>query len=220
MLCHSKVLVATCALVLAAEAVALANPASYSYAFDAANYLVAPSTKVHVNVYLKETVGIGETAILGHAGAGLFGAGVKLQFDLPPQPANPAKVLTTLDITANSLFDDLSTTDVSDVSASLAENTTNIIDFVHGAQPDPSKDEYWLLIGTFAFMAGATPGEVTPILATRYSDTASVVITGDGVELDNRIAGTHGAITVVPEPSALALASIASLLIVAFRCWL
>jgi hypothetical protein len=181
-------LLAICVTVLWA-AVATADP-SYSFLFNSSSYIVAPGGKVNVGVYLEETVGSG-TSVLAPSGVGMFSLGTMVRWDNPPEPAFPATVLTTSDITPNVAFGYV----VTNVYA--ADATLNDVAFpnpaVHGIQV--GSGVYDILIGTFAFTAGTTSDVVTNLSAIAYGGSNSVNVTGSGAALDSLIANTTATIT-------------------------
>lgn len=206
-----------CVLAAYAGSAAIAAP-SYRFAFDRANYDVAPGMTVNVTVSLEEIPG-SETPVLDANGVGMFGVGIMLA-DVAPLPADPALVLLEMDIAPNSLFTEDITRSVSTVppiAASLAE-FTDFESFIHADDSTPGQASYFLTIGTFTFTAGLTPG-VTHIQMDRYP-FGDVNITGQIMSLDDQIATATATITVVPEPPALTLVIVAALLILVFHGWL
>jgi hypothetical protein len=189
---------------------------SYAFAFARASYQVVPGGSVTVPVYLKETVGSG-TSVLDSNGVGMFGAGVVLSFD-GPSP-NWAKVMATAGILPNAAFNDTVSgrKGFTGTTAALSE-VTDFSVFVHADDPTPGLAQYLMIIGTFEFTAGLTPGEVTTI-STGGNPLGDVNITGgDFVALDGVIANASATITVIPEPSALVLIGVATLCLFAARC--
>ncbi len=185
------ILCAACFGILWAAA-AFAGSVSYQYAFDQTNYIVAPNGTVNVGVYLVETVDSGGVSVLSSSGVGMSGAGVQVYFSDSPQPADPATVVSTAAIAANSAFDQ-SSTSLSSGSALLSEYVF-FNDYVHGAQPDPNQTIYQMSIGTFTFTSGAISGNITPIRAAAYG-TANINVTAGGVVLDSLIAQSTATIT-------------------------
>jgi len=207
-----------CVVVWCAGSLALASPI-YQFAFDQANYNVAPGGTVNVIVYLKETPGLG-TSVLDTGGVGMFGAGVVLT-DIAPLPTNPARVLAASDITPNSLFNDTGSgkravTTTPPITATLSEATDFSV-FVHADNPTPGQTDYFMTIGTFKFAAGSTPG--ITYLQTGSNLGGDVNITGDVLALDSSISNASATITTTPEPSSLVLIGTALLSLVAFRLW-
>ena len=82
---------------------------TYSFLFDSPTYIAAPGGKRNVGVYLEEVVGSGGTSVLAPAGVGMFSLGTMVRWDDPPEPASPATVLATSDITPNAAFDQIFT---------------------------------------------------------------------------------------------------------------
>jgi hypothetical protein len=184
---------------------AAAGP-SYAFAFNQANYPVAPGGKLDIPVYLWETVDSG-TPVLDASGVGMFGAGVVLNFDNPS--STRAKVLTAAAIFPNTAFNDTADARkaVTNITATLSE-VTDFSVFVHADNPAAGQGQYRMLIGTFEFTAGATLGEVTTI-HTASNPLGSVNITGGIKALDSVIANATATITVIPEPSALMMLALA-----------
>ena len=167
---------------------------TYSFLFDSPTYIAAPGGKRNVGVYLEEVVGSGGTSVLAPAGVGMVSLGTMVRWDDPPEPASPATVLATSDITPNAAFDQIRK------NVYAADATLN--DFAllnpvaHGTQV--ASGVYEILIGTFALTAGTTSGAVTHIRATAYGGSEKVNVTGDGVTaLDSLIADATATITTV-----------------------
>ncbi len=181
----------------------------YRYVFDATNYTVSPGQTVPVQVFLQETVNGGSTPWFTTPGLGLFIGGVRVNFDELPVPTDRAEVLSTANIIANPLFTDSPPT-LSLVSGSSAGLTAAVADpfseLIQGTVVNASTSR--ILLGTFTFTAGLIPNEVTNLLAGDYDAiTQNVVITSgfNPVDLDALILPATATITVIPEPSSLAL---------------
>lgn len=181
----------------------------YRYVFDATNYTVSPGQTVPVNVYLQETVNGGSTPWFTTAGFGLFNGGVRVYFDQPTVPTDRAEVLNTTFIQKNPLFTDPATT-LSVVPGSSAGLGAAVNDpftqLIQGTPVNASTSR--ILLGTFTFTAGLIPNEVTNLLATDFDAiTQNVVVTSpfNPVDIDALILPANATITVIPEPSSLAL---------------
>ena len=182
----------------------------YRYVFDATNYSVSPGQVVPVSVYLQETVNGGSTPWFTSTNMGLFSGGVRIVFDQSP-PSDRAEVLSTANIFKNPLFTDPSTT-LNVVPGSSAGLIAAVNDpftqLIQGTVVNASTSR--ILLGTFNFTAGLVPNEVTNLLATDYVTPANQNVvfnsdTFDSVDLDAVILPANATITVVPEPSSLAL---------------
>lgn len=197
------------ALSLAAARGASASP-TYKYAFGQSNYVVGGGGTVNVDVYLDETLGIGDTSLL--ATEGLFGAGMRVFFNQAPVPPHPAQVLTASDISGNANFDD--TADqiksvVSGVSAGIIQLIGLSSPAVFGTGGPPTYRAY---LGTFTFHAGNVGNEVTHLRATDFDTMTDDTITNTSLtSLDSSIADSFATITVVPEPGSLTLVAAAGL---------
>jgi hypothetical protein len=182
-----------------------AAASNYDFAFDAANYSVAPGGTVSTQVYLKETVTSGTSMV---AGVGMNGVGTKVSF------SGAATIQSTADIAANSAFDWV-VKSISSADAKLsAQALMNPI--AYGSRIG-STNSYWIPIGTFTFTAGLTPG-ITTISASAYGEEGNVCIRGDdGSALDSLINPGSATIITIPEPSAIVLLGIASATLLAVR---
>jgi hypothetical protein len=179
----------------------------YQFAFDQANYNVAPGGTVDVQVFLQETVSGGSTSRL--SSDGLISAGVKVRFD-ESAPSDPAKILATADMSFNPAFNS-TVLDLRTLSAGTSGQLTEAVGLgspaVH-ATGGPTT--FSVLVGTYHFTAGSTAGQVTHLRATLPSLASNV--TGTGLRLDPLIGDGSATITtgaqVVPEPSSLVLLAI------------
>jgi hypothetical protein len=187
----------------------------YQYVFGQDNYPVSPGGTVDVQVYLQETIGQFDTPVLAPGSVGLIAAGVRLEAGDPPQPSQPARVLSTFDILENPAFD-FPTPSLTGSNAGLSLGTL-LNPTVIGREQ--SAGVFRMLLGTFRFTAGSLPGESTPLRATDYDPGFDDVVTGDMRVLDARpIYDGTATITVVPEPQALTLLAAAAL--AGATCWL
>ena len=179
---------------------------SYSYVFDMSEYEVPLGGTVDVSIYLEET---GGTVFRD---SGLIGAGVKVRFDNPPVPSNPAKIVTTADVTNISDFE-LEWAKSAEPEAGYADLLLGTWDYVYGMEVAP--DVYRIPLGRFRFSAGTVLGEVTNIRATDYDPSSGDVVYYDNelnpVELDVLLNDATATITVTPEPGTLLLLVIAGL---------
>ena len=174
----------------------------YEYVFGSDSYQVLPGGAIDVPVYLQETVNDGAMPVLATGGGGLLGAGVRLVFDDPPQPSQPAGVSSAYDIAANAAFDQV-TRSVKGTSAGLSLFSLETPE-VYG-QPY-STGVYRLHLGTFHITAGLVPNESTPIRATDYSPRLDDLIAFDLTVLDGLlVSDARATITTVPEPGTFAL---------------
>jgi hypothetical protein len=174
----------------------------YDYVFGGADYQAPVGGTIEVPVFLQETVQSGDTAVLGPGGPGLWGAGVTVVYGDPPQPSDPARVLSTSDILPSAAFDQQ--------TPSVAMNQAKLALFcltnpaVYGVEYSPGV--YRLELGKFRFTAGTIPGESTPLRAIDYDPTLDDVVTSDQRALDGSpIHEGTAVITTVPEPAAAIL---------------
>jgi hypothetical protein len=185
----------------------------YRYVFGSTNYFALPGQIVPVEVYLQETVSGGSTPWFTTPGLGLFSGGVRVTFDGAPLPSDRAEVLSTANITKNPLFTDPSAT-LSVVTGSSAGLIAAVNDpftqLISGTVVNPSTSR--ILLGTFNFTAGLIPNEVTNLLASDYDlvmpTNQNVVFNSQtfaSADLDALIIPANATITVIPEPSSLAL---------------
>jgi hypothetical protein len=195
----------------------------YSYHFDQANYQVTPGGTVDVRVFLRETIdpGAGDTSLL--AAEGLFSAGVRVHFDEPPVPGDPARVLGEGDIVGNPAFDFFFGPVKSLVpgsSAGLSESV-DVLNFA-GVAAAGGPTTFEVLLGTFRFTAGSVPGQVTRLRATDFSPDDETLTNATGTVLDPFIRDGQAAITVVaavPEPGSLPLMGVGVGSVLAFLWW-
>ena len=194
--------------------------ADFMYQFAQSAYQVNPGQTVDVAVFLRETVAPGDMSLL--ATEGLFGAGVRIRWDVPPVPTQPARVLAVADIFDNPAFGTVSGLDVLLTSAGLAENVGLSPDGVLASGSGPNFD---ILLGTFRFTAGTIGGEVTHLRATDFDPASFDTLTNiNGTPLDDLIADANATITVknkggatVPEPSSLPLLFVGMTLVALWR---
>ena len=128
----------------------------YSFSFDQPSYTVAQGGSLAVQVFLNETGASGDPFVLAPGGVGMFGTGVRLDY-----PGNAsAKVLSGADISGNPAFDNGGAGVVTDVNpATATAGVTQSVVFnppVYGTLVSPN--DYQLLLATFTFTAGSTPG--------------------------------------------------------------
>jgi hypothetical protein len=195
-------------LVIAALAlIAAPARAGLVLTFDQSNYAANPGQTVNVSVFLDETDSDGTLA-----NTGLIGAGVTVSSNLAPFATDPAQVTS---ISANPAVnpldpdfpDSLSTsitpaTDSSPGSASLSWFLA-----INTFYPAPGSSD--ILIGTFAFRTGMTPGQVTNLSVGVLAPAGDQFYLGDFTNIDAQITGSTATITAVPEPSSLLLAATA-----------
>jgi hypothetical protein len=161
--------------------------------FDASEYDVAPGDTVSVAVYLHQTPGGSQIG----AGNELLAASIRVEFDNPPVPSDPAFVASVLDITGSALFDASSASVTPGQYADLA--LTSLL----GVNVDSNGD---IALGTFVFTAGMFPGEVTHISVSELPTGANFITAGGDILTPT---GSDATINVVPEPSSLTLVLIA-----------
>lgn len=163
------------------------------YSFDQAGFTVNAGGTVDVDVYLEQTGG--DTILTDD---GLFGYGVRLLFNTPPIPSDPAAVLAESDILANPAFDDAAFATVELISGESAGASGSVLD------PFSPLVGSRILLGTFTFTGGNTVGEVTNLTATDFSGLDET-ISGLGTPLDSMVQDGFATITVtaVPEPSSI-----------------
>ncbi len=181
----------------------------YQLVFDQSNYQVDPGGQVVVNVFLQEQVSGGSSSVL--ATDGLIGAGVRVSFDLPPLPSEPASILGTGDVTPNDGpggftggFQSVSVTPGS--HADLTETTEIGSPAVFAT--DLGGGLFQILIGSFRFTAGSIAGQTTSIQAGDIpGGNNEDWFTGSEQPLDDLISPGTASIQVrggaVPEPSSL-----------------
>ena len=170
--------------------------------FDQANYTVGAGQVFDAQVFLVEGPG---TNVLQTDG--LFGAGMDLNFNLAPSVSDPAQVTSVappvgLDSTANVI------TSITPSVGSNAGVATLIWDNGIGPILFPSAGSDEILVGTFQFTAGLTPGQVTNLSLDIPTGLGGQFVTGAGDVLDASISTGTATITVasaVPEPSSLVL---------------
>jgi len=196
------------ALLLSAAGAAQAG-FDYRYVFDQANYAAGPGDAIEVGVFLQEVVTGGDTSRL--AADGLIGAGVRVQFDVPPVPGDPARVLDLAGVRPDvSAFDD-PFGPIKDLAPGSYAEFTETVGLTSPAvlATMTAPDTFRIFLGSFQFTAGPSLGQVTMIRALDVP-LSSDTITGAGLELDSFISPANAAITVgavsaVPEPSGLIL---------------
>ncbi len=184
----------------------------YQLAFDQSNYQVNSGGQVLVSVYLQEQVTSGSSIL---ATDGLIGAGLRLAFDVPTVPSDPAKITSLSGVTPNDGpggfsggFQSLSL-----IPGSYVDLTETV-----GISDPPvlgsslGSGLYQILIGSFLFTAGVIPGQVTTIQSSDIPGATQDWITGTGTVLDPNILAGTATITVfsgaVPEPSGLILLTV------------
>jgi len=178
----------------------------YRYAFDQANYSANPGETIDVQVFLQEVVTGGDTSRL--LTDGLIGAGVRVQFDIPPVPSDPARVLSLTDILPNTAAFDDPFGPIKDLVPGSYAEFTETVDITSPAVQATmvAPDTFRIFLGSFQFTAGSSLNQVTSIQALDIPSTSDT-ITGAGFELDSLISPANATITVgaVPEPSSLIL---------------
>lgn len=166
---------------------------------------------VDVRVYLKE-FGSNPGNVL--ASEGLFGVGIRLDFD---SPGGIAAVLSTSDIIANDgvgKFDD--TASQKKIVNNPVANTARLLEIsstLPGVSPEGTGALNRILVGTFRF-TGQANGSVT-VLAQDYAGTDDTVTGTTFMVLDGLIGQSTATITVgqaaIPEPGSLALCGLAGI---------
>ena len=196
------VLTAAFAAALLAVACQAQGSPTYHYVFDKSEYEVPVGGTVDVAVFLEETLGQYDTSVIGPDGPGLLGGSVKLLFNDPPQAYQPARVLDDTYVSPNPVFNDPPPSVVVD-SASAGMSLSTFLDLAYADRISDSV--YRLPLGTFTFTAGMLAGETTPLRATDFDTSMEAFVTSDVQSLDSQIVDGAARITVVPEPSTLAL---------------
>jgi hypothetical protein len=174
--------------------------ADFILGFGQAAYSVDPGQGIDIPVYLTES----GTDFL--ATEGLNSAGLVVSFNRPVGVPDPAQVtLITAQPGVDGANDFLSTT-VDPATSSTVGTAELTFSIVLSDVLKPPAGESSLLIGTFHFVAGAGPGQVTN-LATGLLPGGSQFFSGTGRELDSMIATGTASIRVraVPEPSGVVL---------------
>jgi hypothetical protein len=219
-MCQRFVILGVMGPILLSAGIAAPAPVS-SFVFSEANYSVMPGAKVNIAVYWQQTVTGDDASVLDPSSEiGVFGQGVRIRWDNPDVPSEPAMVLSADDIIANSAFNDAGMTTPKTVTESCAQlqEATDFSAFVYGSEVSPGVWRQW--IGTFVFTAGSASGEVTHLLAVKYAAPGSegvYVIDGAGEAYDNVTAAATATITTVPEPSSIVLGGVAALTLWLFR---
>jgi hypothetical protein len=172
--------------------------------FDQSAYTVSPGGTVDIQVYLRETIAAGGTSLL--ATEGLIGAAVRIRFDVPPVPSEPAQVLSVSDIMPSAVFDD-AFGPIREVVAGESAGFSAIVDVTSppAFPTEVAPDTFDLFLGSFRFTGGTTAGAVTNIRATDFSGLDETVTGTTGTVLDAFLGEADATIRVeasgVPEPS-------------------
>lgn len=197
---------------------------TYQYVTDQSNYTYTPGASVPVNVFLQETIQVGDTSLL--QSEGMFGVGVRVKFNEPTVPAHPAVVSSTSNITPNAGLDVAPFT-VKDVVAGVSAGLSGAIPISGSAlSPTGGPLVYKTLIGQFLFTtsASALPGEVTHVKAMDYDATDSNVTNTTLTSLDSLISTSNFTLTAagsssVPEPGSLLLVGVVGAGAMGYRRW-
>jgi hypothetical protein len=186
--------------VFVAALAAAPGRADFMYAFDQSSYTVATGQTVDVRVFLQETT----SALLSTDG--LIAGGTRVNFS-----GGSAAVLSSADILYNPAFDDPGgpITSLSSGSAGLTE----LVDITTPGIKAVGGPPFEVLLGTFQFTAGTSPG-VTTLTVTNFGGGIWNFTDFPSSEgLDPLIADGSATITVTsqavatPEPSSLILVS-------------
>ena len=151
-------------------------------------------------VYLTESA----TTIL--ATDGLNSAGLFVSFNLPARVSAPAQVTAiTVNPGVNDADDFLSTA-INPATGSTTGTAELMFSIVLSDVLKPPAGSSSILVGTFRFVAGAVPGQVTN-LSTGVLPGGPQFLSGTGQELDSMITTGTASIAVqsVPEPSGIVL---------------
>lgn len=173
--------------------------------FDSFPYQVGVGDTVDVPVYLQQTAG--GTQITDTNGLGI--AGIRLLFDVPPVPSDPAVVASTSDITGNSQFD------LAIPSLTPGQYTDLALASLLGVNVDSTGRLY---LGTFRFTAGSVPGQVTNLTVEAVPGGSSFS-TVNGDLLSPTSTSTTITVSSVPEPSSAVMlgSGLSALLLLASR---
>lgn len=178
----------------------------YSYSTDRPAYNVNTGGTIGVQVFLNETGSPGDPFVLAPGGDGLFSTGVRLNY---PSSA-VAKVLSGGNIQGNPSFDNFSGTIATDVNPAIATAGFTQFSFFSNVYGVPIAGGYRVLLGTFTFTAGATPGSFA-FAVTRFN-AGNNTLTGANIPLDSLTSGTSATIQVgevapIPEPPTIVSAA-------------
>jgi hypothetical protein len=170
--------------------------------FGQAGYTAAPGQGIDVPVYLHES----GTSVL--ATEGLNSAGIVISFNVPPTAIDPARVTLITPNPGVNDADDFLSTSISPASGSTAGSAELLFSIVLSDVLFPTPGSSSILLGTYHFTAGATPGQVTN-LSVGIAPGGPQFFSGAGQELDSMITAGNASISVqaqaVPEPSCLTL---------------
>jgi hypothetical protein len=171
--------------------------------FGASQYSVAPGQGIDVPVFLTES----GTTIL--ATDGLNSAGLFVSFNLPARVSAPAQVTAIAVNPGVNDLDDFLSTSISPATGSTTGTAELMFSIVLSDVLKPPIGSTSILLGTFHFVAGSIPGQVTN-LSTGVLPGGPQFLSGTGQNLDSMITTGTTAITVqgvssVPEPSGLVL---------------
>jgi hypothetical protein len=174
--------------------------ADFMYVFDQSSYTVAAGQTVDIRVFLQETT----TSLLSTDG--LIAGGVRVNYS-----GSAASVLSQADIFYNPAFDDPGGPNVSLSSGSAG--LTELVDIATPGVKAAGGPPFDVLIGTFQFTAGSSPGTTT-LTATNFGGGIWNFTDFPSSEgLDPQIADGSATITgtsqviATPEPSSLILLS-------------
>lgn len=205
---RTKVLLAALILFFAGTSQTWAER-SYSFHFDQESYFVTTGSKVAVSVYLRETVGPNDVALL--ASDGLFAAGVGLGWDMPAL----ITVVSPLDIQSNPEF---TTEPLAFLSpgAAVLRQALDVTDF-NGVRGMGGPDYFDLWLGTYTFTAGMTSGATlvtagdlpdTDDTVSNLGDVLDALITEGQAHIRVTQENTPDSPSETPEPATLTLAAL------------
>lgn len=187
----------SCAAVLAGSGPARAG---FLLGFEQSSYVAGPGEGVEVRVFLTET----DTNIL--ATDGLNSAGLVVSFNLPAKISDPVQAVSITPNPGVNDLDDFLAMEITPATASTTGTAELSFSIVLSDVLKPPAGEGSVRLGTFHFVAGVTPGQVTQ-LAVAMSPGGPQFLSGTGEPLDASI--TTGAATIVvrgvPEPASAVL---------------
>ena len=168
--------------------------AGFILGFGQANYQVGPGQGIDVPVYLTES----GTDIL--ATAGLNSAGLVVSFNLPPMVSDPAQVTTITPNPGVNDVNDFISTSITPATGSTIGTAELMFSIVLSDVLKPPPGSSSVLLGTFHFVAGSVPDQVTN-LSTGIVSGGPQFLSGTGQQLDSMITTSTASIATQPYPS-------------------
>ena len=188
--------------------------AGFILGFGQTNYQVGPGQGIDVPVYLTES----STDIL--ATAGLNSAGLVVSFNLPPMVSDPAQVTTITPNPGVNDVNDFISTSITPATGSTIGTAELMFSIVLSDVLKPPPGSSSVLLGTFHFVAGSVPDQVTNLSTGIVSDGPQF-LSGTGQNLDSMITTSTATITAaVPEPSGIVLVLVGTgiLSVIGYAC--